>query len=53
MTYPPPLALSPLLIVSATCVIVMMVIAIKRHHALVASVSMAGLALALVSTAGV
>jgi NADH-quinone oxidoreductase subunit N len=47
------LALSPILIVSATAVIVMLAIAIKRHHALVASVSMAGLALALASTAAV
>jgi NADH-quinone oxidoreductase subunit N len=53
MTHPQMLALSPILIVSATAVIVMLAIAIKRHHALVASVSMAGLALALASTAAV
>jgi NADH-quinone oxidoreductase subunit N len=51
MTHSPLLALSPILMVSATCVIVMLAIAIKRHHAFVASVSMAGLALALASTA--
>ena len=53
MTHPQLLALSPILIVSATSVIVMLAIAIKRHHALVASLSMAGLALALASTAAV
>jgi NADH-quinone oxidoreductase subunit N len=51
MTHPQLLALAPILIVSATCVIVMLVIAIKRHHALVASISIVGLALALASTA--
>jgi NADH-quinone oxidoreductase subunit N len=51
MTYPQLLALSPILIVSAAAVIVMLAIAVKRHHALVASISMAGLALALASTA--
>jgi NADH-quinone oxidoreductase subunit N len=53
MTHPQLLALSPILIVSATSIIVMLAIAIKRHHAFVASVSMAGLALALASTAAV
>ena len=53
MTHPQLLALSPILIVSATSVVVMLAIAIKRHHTFVASVSIAGLALALVSTAGV
>jgi len=53
MTHPPLLALSPLLIVSGTCVVVMLAIAIRRHHAFVASLSMAGLALALASTAAV
>jgi NADH-quinone oxidoreductase subunit N len=47
------LALSPILIVSVTSVIVMLAIAIKRHHGWVASISMAGLALALASTAAV
>ena len=51
MTHSQLLALSPILIVSATSVIVMLAIAIKRHHAFVASVAMAGLALALASTA--
>jgi NADH-quinone oxidoreductase subunit N len=53
MTHSQLLALSPILIVSATSIIVMLAIAIKRHHAFVASVSMAGLALALASTAAV
>jgi NADH-quinone oxidoreductase subunit N len=53
MTHPQLLALSPILIVSATCIIVMLAIAIERHHAFVAAVSMAGLALALASTAAV
>jgi len=53
MTHPELLALAPMLIVSSTSVIVMLTIAIKRHHALVASVSMVGLALALASTAAV
>jgi NADH-quinone oxidoreductase subunit N len=51
MTETQALALSPILIVSATSIIVMLAIAIKRHHALVASISLAGLALALASTA--
>ena len=51
MTHLPLLALSPLLVVSGTCIIVMLAIAIRRHHALVASVSMAGLTLALALTA--
>jgi NADH-quinone oxidoreductase subunit N len=51
MTQPQLLALSPILIVSAASVIVMLAIAIKRHHALVVSISLAGLALALASTA--
>ncbi len=51
MTYAELLALSPILIVSATSVIVMLAIAIKRHHGLVASISMTGLALALASIA--
>jgi len=51
MTVPSPLALAPLLIVSATCVIVMLAIAIKRNHALIALLSMTGLALALAATA--
>jgi NADH-quinone oxidoreductase subunit N len=53
MTSPPLLALSPILIVSATCVIVMLAIAIKRHHTLIASLSMVGLALALLAAAAV
>jgi NADH-quinone oxidoreductase subunit N len=53
MTHQQLLALSPLLIVSATSVIVMLAIAIKRHHGFVASASMAGLAFALASTAAV
>jgi NADH-quinone oxidoreductase subunit N len=53
MTHSELLALSPILIVSVTSVIVMVAIGIKRQHAFVASVSMAGLALALVSTAAV
>ena len=53
MTHPQLLALSPILIVSATSIIVMLAIAIERHHAFVAAVSMAGLALALASTAAV
>jgi len=53
MTHPQLLALSPILTVSATSVIVMLAIAIKRHHTFVASVSMAGLTLALASTAAV
>jgi NADH-quinone oxidoreductase subunit N len=53
MTHSELLALSPILIVSATSIIVMLAIAIKRHHAFVASVSMVGLALALASTAAV
>jgi NADH-quinone oxidoreductase subunit N len=53
MSHPQLMALSPLLIVSATAVIVMLAIAIKRHHTFIASVSMAGLALALASTAEV
>ncbi|MDE2451722.1 MAG: NADH-quinone oxidoreductase subunit N, partial [Gammaproteobacteria bacterium] len=53
MTHPQLLALSPILTVSATSVIVMLAIAIKRHHALVASLSMVGLVLALASTAAV
>ena len=51
MTQTQALALSPILIVSATSVIVMLTIAIKRHHAFVASISLAGLVLALASTA--
>ena len=51
MTHQELLALSPILIVSSTCVIVMLAIAIKRHHGLVASLSTAGLALALAYTA--
>ncbi|HTC45064.1 MAG TPA: NADH-quinone oxidoreductase subunit NuoN [Steroidobacteraceae bacterium] len=47
------LALSPLLIVSLTSVVVMLAIAIQRNHALIALISMAGLALALAATAGV
>jgi NADH-quinone oxidoreductase subunit N len=53
MTALPLLGLSPILLVSATCLIVMLTIAVKRNHALIASVSMAGLALALASTAAV
>jgi NADH-quinone oxidoreductase subunit N len=53
MTRPQLLALSPILIASATSVVVMLAIAIRRHHAIVASVSIAGLALALMSTVGV
>ena len=53
MTHSQLLALSPILMVSATSVIVMLAIAIKRNHAFVASVSMVGLALALASTAAV
>jgi NADH-quinone oxidoreductase subunit N len=53
MTLPQLLALAPILIVSATVVVVMLGIAIKRQHTVVASVSMVGLALALASTAGV
>lgn len=53
MSYPALLALSPLLIVSATCVIVMLAIAVKRHHAFVAALSLAGLALALAASAAV
>ena len=53
MTHLQLLALSPILIVSATGIIVMLAIAIRRHHAFIASVSMAGLALALASTAAV
>jgi NADH-quinone oxidoreductase subunit N len=53
MTPLPLLAVSPLLIVSVTSVIVMLAIAIKRNHALVALISTAGLALALAATAGV
>jgi len=53
MTYPQLLALSPILIVSATAVIVMLAIAIKRDHALVASISMGGLTLSLAATAAV
>jgi len=51
MTRPPLLALAPILIVSATAVIVMLAIAVRRHHGWVAAVSIAGLALALASTA--
>jgi NADH-quinone oxidoreductase subunit N len=51
MTYPQLLALAPMLIVSGTCVVVMLAIAVKRHHGFVASVSFTGLALALASTA--
>jgi NADH-quinone oxidoreductase subunit N len=47
------LALSPLLIVSSTAVLVMLAIAIKRHYGRVATLSMAGLAIALASTAAV
>ena len=53
MTYPQLLALSPVLIVSATSVIVMLAIAVKRHHGFVVAASLAGLALALVATAAV
>src|SRR5580692_4259693 len=53
MTHPQLLALSPILIVSATSIIVMLAIAIERHHAFVAAVSMVGMALALASTAAV
>jgi NADH-quinone oxidoreductase subunit N len=53
MTHQQLLALSPILIVSATSVIVMLAIAIKRHHGFAASVSMSGLVLALASTAAV
>jgi NADH-quinone oxidoreductase subunit N len=45
------LALSPFLIVSATCVVAMLGIAVKRDHAFIASISMVGLALALLATA--
>jgi NADH-quinone oxidoreductase subunit N len=51
MTHAQLLAMSPMLIVSATSVVVMLAIAIKRHHDFVASLSLAGLALALASTA--
>jgi NADH-quinone oxidoreductase subunit N len=51
MTYSQLQALSPILILSAASVIVMLVIAVKRQHALVAAVSMGGLALALAATA--
>jgi NADH-quinone oxidoreductase subunit N len=51
MTHPQLSAFAPILIVSATCILVMLTIAIRRHHAVTASVSMAGLALALASTA--
>ena len=53
MTHSQLLALSPILIVSATAIAVMLAIAIKRYHAVVALVSVAGLMLALVSTATV
>src|SRR5580704_9712089 len=53
MSHPQLLALSPILFVSATAVTVMLAIAIKRQHGLVAAVSMAGLALSLVSIAAV
>jgi NADH-quinone oxidoreductase subunit N len=41
------LALSPLLILSITILVVMLAIAIKRHHGWVATISTAGLSLAL------
>jgi NADH-quinone oxidoreductase subunit N len=53
MTYQQLVAPSPILIVSATSVIVMLAIAIKRNHVLVTSLAMAGLALALASTIAV
>jgi NADH-quinone oxidoreductase subunit N len=53
MTALPLLALSPLLIVSATCVIVMLAIAVKRDHTFTAAVALAGLAFALASTVAV
>jgi len=53
MTLPELAALSPILVVSGTAVVVMMAIAIKRHHTFIASVSMLGFALALASTAAV
>ena len=53
MTHPQLLALLPILIVSATAVTVMLATAITRQHTFVASISMAGLALALASTAAV
>jgi NADH-quinone oxidoreductase subunit N len=51
MIQPQLLALSPILTVSATSVIVMLAIAIRRHHAFVVLISLAGLTLALASTA--
>ncbi|HTC53898.1 MAG TPA: NADH-quinone oxidoreductase subunit NuoN [Steroidobacteraceae bacterium] len=51
MTHLSLLALSPILVVSATCLIVMLGIAMKRDHALMAGVSLGGLALALIATA--
>ena len=53
MTHAQLLALGPFLIVSAATVVVMLAIAVKRHHGFVAAVSMASLALALGSTAAV
>ena len=53
MTLPELLPLSPILIVSTTIIVVMLAIAIKRHHTFVASVSTAGLSLALAFTAAV
>lgn len=53
MNLPEILALSPILIVSTTVIVVMLAIAIRRHHTFVASVSMLGLALAVAATAAV
>jgi len=47
MTLQQLLALSPLLILSITILVVMLAIAIKRHHGWVATISTAGLSLAL------
>jgi NADH-quinone oxidoreductase subunit N len=53
MTYLTLLALAPILIVSGTCLIVMLAIAIKRNHAFIATISIVGLILALSSAATV
>jgi NADH-quinone oxidoreductase subunit N len=49
MTVQQLLALSPLLILSLTILVVMLAIAIRRHHGWVATISAAGLSLALLS----
>jgi len=49
MTYPALIALAPLLIVAATVILAMLLVAVKRLHGLTAAVTAVGLALALLS----